>query len=115
MTEAQARTTANVVLATAVIGAAYYVLKTPPLRRRVWQLARWWAAGPLAAWTATEIRRAWETSASARTRSSVGIGVRTAKPVLPPAPDVPRATARPAFAGRARTAGSGVAGDKMMT
>ena len=62
MTEAQARTTANVVLATAVIGAAYYILTTPPLRRKVWQVARSWAAGPLAAWTATEIRRAWDGS-----------------------------------------------------
>jgi hypothetical protein len=82
MTEAQARTTANVVLATAVIGAAYYVLKTPPLRRRVWQIARSWAAGPLAAWTATEIRRAWEgsasTSASGRLGSSAGSSAATA-------------------------------------
>jgi hypothetical protein len=72
MTEVQARTTANVVLATAVIGAAYYVLKTPPLRRRVWQIARSWAAGPLAAWTATEIRRAWEGSASTSASERLG-------------------------------------------
>jgi hypothetical protein len=74
MTEAQARTTANVVLATAVIGAAYYVLKTPPLRRRLWQMARTWAAGPLAAWTATEIRRAWEQSASTSAAGRRGSG-----------------------------------------
>ena len=70
MTEVQARTTANVVLAAAVIGAACYVLKTPPLRRKVWQVARLWAAGPLAAWTATEVRRAWDESASARATAS---------------------------------------------
>jgi hypothetical protein len=63
MTEAQARTTANVVLAAAVIGAVYYVLKTPPLRRKVSQMARSWAAGPLVVWTATEIRRAWDSTA----------------------------------------------------
>jgi apolipoprotein N-acyltransferase len=68
MTEAQARTTANVVLAAAAIGAAYYVLKTPPLRRKVWQMARSWAAGPLVAWTAMEIRRAWEMSGSTAAR-----------------------------------------------
>jgi hypothetical protein len=65
MTEAQARTTADVVLATAVIGAAYYIVSTPPLRRKVWQMARSWAAGPLMAWTATEIRRAWDSSGPA--------------------------------------------------
>jgi hypothetical protein len=68
MTEAQARTTANVVLAAAAIGAAYYVLKTPVLRRRVWLMARSWAAGPLVAWTAMEIRRAWDMSGSAAAR-----------------------------------------------
>ncbi len=68
MTEPQARTTANVVLAAAAIGAAYYVLRTPPLRRKVWQMARSWAAGPLVAWTAMEIRRAWEMSGSTAAR-----------------------------------------------
>jgi len=72
MTEAQARTTANVVLAAAAIGVAYYVLKRPPLRRKVWQAARAWAAGPLAAWAATEIRRAWDDSAQLRTSGSPG-------------------------------------------
>jgi hypothetical protein len=71
MTEAQARTTANVVLATAVIGAAYYVLKTPSLRRKAWQMARTWATGPLALWVATEVRRAWEDSAHGGSRSVV--------------------------------------------
>jgi H+/gluconate symporter-like permease len=87
MTEAQARTTANVVLATAAIGAAYYILKTPPLRRTVWRLARSWAAGPLAAWTATEVRRAWDGSASGRTRVAAEYGATTATPDLSPTPD----------------------------
>ena len=103
MTEAQARTTANVVLAAATIGALYYVLKTPPLRRRVWQLARAWAVGPLAAWGATEIRRAWDESASARMGSSASYGETSsasARTGLPPgyretvAPATARATAR---------------------
>ena len=62
MTEEQARTTANVVMVVAAVGAAYYVLRTPPLRRAAWQLARRRAAGPLAVWFATEVRRAWDES-----------------------------------------------------
>ena len=65
MTEAQARTTANVVLASVVIGATYYVLKTPSLRRKAWLMARSWATGPLAVWAATELRHAWDASAPA--------------------------------------------------
>ena len=65
MTEDQARTTANVVLAAAAIAAAYYVWKTPPLRRAALQAARTWAAGPLVAWVATEVRRAWDESGRA--------------------------------------------------
>jgi hypothetical protein len=94
MTEAQARTTANVVLAAGVIGAAYYVMKTPSLRRKVWQMARTWATGPLAVWAATEIRRAWDASArieaspssretgepGARRRSAAGYDERGALP-----------------------------------
>jgi len=63
MTEQQARTTANVVMIAAAAGAAYYVLRTPPLRRVAWQLARTWVRGPLAVWAVTEVRRAWEQSA----------------------------------------------------
>ena len=64
MTERQARTTANLVMAAAAVGAAYYVLRTPPLRRTVWQLARRWAAGPLVVWLASEVRGAWDESGS---------------------------------------------------
>lgn len=63
MTEEQARTVANVVLAVAAVGAAYYVLRTPPLRRLAWQLARAWLTGSLPVWFATEVRRAWDASA----------------------------------------------------
>jgi hypothetical protein len=64
MTEQQARTAANVIMIAGAVGAAYYILRTPPLRRLVWQLARNWATGPLMLWGATEIRRAWESSAN---------------------------------------------------
>ena len=62
MTEQQARTTANVVMAAAAAGTALAVLRTPRLRRLAWQLARSWARGPLAIWAATELRRSWELS-----------------------------------------------------
>ena len=64
MTEAQARTTANIIMAAAAVGAAFYVMRTPPLRRAAWQLARRWAGAPLALWLVTEVWQAWEESAS---------------------------------------------------
>lgn len=62
MTEEQARKTANVVIAAAALGAAVFVLRTPRWRRMAWQLARQYARGPLAAWTATTVRNAWDDS-----------------------------------------------------
>ena len=76
MTEDQARTTANLVIAAAAVGAAYYVLRTPPLRRAAWQIAKRWAAGPLAVWLVTEVRRAWDESASVAAVPSVRSGAR---------------------------------------
>lgn len=66
MTEDRARQVANVVMAAAALGAAVFVFRSPRLRRMAWQLARQYAAGPLAAWTATTVRDAWDGSASAR-------------------------------------------------
>jgi len=65
MTDAQARTAANVVIGAAAVGAAVIVLRSPQLRRIAWQVARSWTTGPLAAWVAMEIRRAWDESATA--------------------------------------------------
>ena len=62
MTEQQARTAANVVMAAAAAGTAVAVLRTPRVRRLAWQLARSWARGPLAVWAAAELRRAWQLS-----------------------------------------------------
>jgi hypothetical protein len=64
MTQEQARRTANVVMFAGAATAVYFVLKDRRLRRLAWQLARGWATGPLVAWSATEIRRAWEESAA---------------------------------------------------
>ena len=72
MTEDQARTTANLVIAAAVVGAAYYVLRRPVLRRAAWQTARRWIAGPLAVWLLTEVRRAWDESGVVRRAAPQG-------------------------------------------
>ena len=66
MTEAQARKTANVVLALAAAGAAYYVLRTPSLRRAAFQLAGVALTGAIPAWFSDELRRAWIESAGDR-------------------------------------------------
>ena len=50
-------------MAAAALGAAVFVLRSPKLRRMAWQLARQYAAGPLAAWAATTVRDAWDQSA----------------------------------------------------
>lgn len=63
MTKEQAQTAANVIIAVAAAGVALAVVRQPRLRRVVWQMARQYAAGPLAAWTATTVRDAWEESA----------------------------------------------------
>ena len=63
MTEERARQAANMVMAAAALGAAVFVLRSPKLRRMAWQLARQYAAGPLAAWSATTLRDAWDASA----------------------------------------------------
>ena len=74
MTEERARQVANLVMATAALGAAVVVLRSPRLRRMAWQLARQYAAGPLAAWTATTVRDAWDQSASARAAARLDRG-----------------------------------------
>jgi len=62
MTEQQARTAAGAVMAAAMAGTAYAVLRAPRARRLAWQLARSWVRGPLAVWAVTELRRAWDLS-----------------------------------------------------
>ena len=66
MTERQARTTANIVMAVAAAAAAFVVFRNPKLRRTAWQLARQYAAGPLAVWGASTVRQAWQESGRPR-------------------------------------------------
>jgi hypothetical protein len=62
MTDQHARTTANIVMAAAALGAAVFVLRNPKWRRTAWLLARQYATGPLAVWTTGTIREAWDAS-----------------------------------------------------
>jgi uncharacterized membrane protein len=70
MTEEQARTTANVVMAGAAVGVAVIVLRSPRLRRFAMGLAKA-SAGPLAMYAATSMRSAWEQSAALERRRTV--------------------------------------------
>jgi len=63
MTEANARTTANVVLAAAGFAAAYVVLTTPPLRRLAANSLRFWLGASVPVYLARQVRHAWVESA----------------------------------------------------
>lgn len=66
MTKAQARTVANVVLASAGLAAAYLVLTTPPLRRLALKTTRLWLGTSLPIFLLTEARQAWVESGRGR-------------------------------------------------
>jgi hypothetical protein len=63
MTHANAEKVANVLIGAALAGAAFYVLKTPPLRRIAWRLTVAALTGTIPAWLAQEVRSGWEASA----------------------------------------------------
>jgi len=79
MTEERARTVANVVMAAAALGAAVIVLRSPGLRRTAWQLARYYATGPLLVWGAALVHDAWQESATASSGSVAVSGHRAAR------------------------------------
>ena len=62
MTQSSAEKLANVVIGAVALGATYYVLKTPPLRRLAWQLTLATVTGIVPAWITQEIRASWEAS-----------------------------------------------------
>ncbi len=62
MTAPQARTVANVVLATAGLAAAYVVITTPPLRRLALRATRVWLGASVPMFFATQLGRAWAES-----------------------------------------------------
>jgi hypothetical protein len=68
MTDDNAAWVADLIIAAAVVGAAYYVVKTPPLRRLAWRLGVAALTGTIPAWLGHEIRRAWVESGGRDTR-----------------------------------------------
>ena len=62
MTEETTRKIANVILGAAALGAAFYVARTPPLRKVAWRLAVAAVTGTIPAWLAREVRDAWAES-----------------------------------------------------
>lgn len=72
MTEEQAHKAANIIMGVAAAGAAFYILRTPRLRRMAWQLARTaiGTAGP--AWLMAEARRAWDGNGTSQAPSPSG-------------------------------------------
>jgi uncharacterized protein (DUF2236 family) len=73
MTEDNARKVANVLLTVAALGAAYYVLKTPPLRRMAWRLAVTALTGTLPAWFGREMQHAWAESGRHGTKDMISM------------------------------------------
>jgi hypothetical protein len=63
MTDATARTVANVILGAAAVTAAWYVARTPPLRRVALGLIRTGLTVTLPAYLFREVQAAWQQSA----------------------------------------------------
>jgi len=70
MTQSSAEKLANVVIGAAVAGAAYYVIKTPSLRRLAWRLTLISLTGTLPAWFRREIVEGWHESGHSSALSS---------------------------------------------
>ena len=62
MTSANARTVANVVLASAGVAAAYVILTTPSLRRLAVRGVRLWLGASVPVYLANQAREAWVAS-----------------------------------------------------
>ncbi len=62
MNDSSAQKLANVLIGAAVIGAAFYVVRTPSLRRLAWRIAVTAATGALPAWLQQEVQREWAES-----------------------------------------------------
>jgi predicted lysophospholipase L1 biosynthesis ABC-type transport system permease subunit len=62
MTQSSAEKAATVIIGVVAAGAAYYVLRTPQLRRAAWRLGLAALTGTIPAWVSREIRDSWEAS-----------------------------------------------------
>jgi hypothetical protein len=59
MTDANARTAANVVLVAAGTAVAYVILTKPPLRRLAFSALRYWLGASVPVFLLTQAREAW--------------------------------------------------------
>ena len=59
MTDANARTAANVVLVSAGVAAAFVILTKPPLRRLAFRAVRYWLGASVPVFLLTQAREAW--------------------------------------------------------
>ena len=71
MTQASAERVANVAIGIAAVGGAYFVFRTPQLRRLVWRLGIAALTGTIPAWVSREIRDGWEASGRPATRADI--------------------------------------------
>ncbi len=62
MTESSAEKLANVLIGAAIVGVAFYIVRTPSLRRLAWRLAVTAATGSLPLWLRQEIEHGWAES-----------------------------------------------------
>ena len=62
MTQSSAEKAATFVIGVVAAGTAYYVLRTPHLRRLAWRLGVAALTGTIPAWVTREIRDGWEAS-----------------------------------------------------
>jgi hypothetical protein len=59
VTSANARITANVLLASAGVAAAYVILTRPPLRRLAFRMVRIWLGASVPVYLVDQARQAW--------------------------------------------------------
>jgi hypothetical protein len=62
MTDANARTAANLILMSAGIGVAYVILSKPPLRRLALRAAEIWLGASVPVFLLNQTRQAWAES-----------------------------------------------------
>jgi uncharacterized membrane protein len=62
MTDADARNAADLIVASAVVAAAYVVLTKPPLRRLAFAAVRHWLGASVPFFLLTQAREAWAAS-----------------------------------------------------
>ena len=62
MTQSSAEKAATFVIGVVAAGTAYYVLRTPHLRRAAWRLALAALTGTIPTWVSREIKDNWQAS-----------------------------------------------------